>query len=1209
MAASPPASPLRAILNLPETVTKGSFVIKLAEAVHRPETLLATYAITPDVHTALDRGLAFIGKALAEQCNVATFVHGSFGSGKSHYMGVVSLLAGDDARAWQEPAVHDLRAKHPWVTTKKLLRLHLNMIDAPSLGERVFRAYLAVTQAAHPEASIAPLFADASLFANAKALRTTLGDAKFFEALGSGPARDARWGKKADDAWDAARFDAACESLDPKLRGALFSALTRTLLPAFVEQASELLGFEEGMVAMTRHARALGYDAIVLFLDELVLWLVSRASNPDVLQAEMGKLAKLVEGQAADQAVPIVTFAARQRDIAELVGDQYQGRDAQATKNVMAYWEGRFDSVKLPDRDLPAIIAKRVVQPKNAEAKKVLDDAFDGMRRTLGPAWGTLLGEIGDEPAFRQVYPFSPALVEVLVAMSHYLQRERTALKLLVELLAEDLEDFEIGKVVPVGDLYDSLAEGEEPMDGTMRDRFAAAKRIYEGELLPMIREDNGTSSPTRCQRLGTMPSRGQGCANCAETACRNDNRLAKTLLLAALAINAPVFRALTASRLVQLNHGTLRSPVPGLEATNAAQKIRRWAERTDKVRLDGDADPQVRVVLEGVDLRPIIQAASSFDGTGARKAKLRELLYKELKLDVNQNPIENKKIEFRKTDRTGSILFGNVRELSDAQLSTEPGDDYKLVIDYPFDDSGRTPQEDEQRLEQFLEGMRLTQTVVWLPSFLSDAVQKDLKEVVILSRLLEGDSWRGHVANLRPEDQTRAREGLEALKQQKEGRLTRALQMAYGVLRAETGVLDPTRSVTQNFHALRAETKIRSTAAATLALAMTEAVTQLLGDVYPQHPEFPDKVTIPKLNKELDVLGRVLEAENQRLPLQRAESDALQFADALHLVVVRDGQARLEPNTYDDLDRTLRAEGVDLPTVSVMKRLFDPAGVRGLTRELADFEVLAYARVRGRELLRAGVPLASASLGKLDDDVELRPSRLPADDLWQKAFPRVGALFGRSAPGRAHTAKNVAALAKIIDETVSAAKNEGADALAGRLHTRNAFFEGDPPRLRTARKAAELLAVVSRGDSVARVEALASFDVGDVTSDAAIRQHLASARANGELLAGDQNFVSFSALSGRADPDAVAILSELRGVLEADEIVQSLGPKLLELSIRAQKLVATSEVSAPTSAAPSARSLSRVVRSAADLADLDRDLAAALADGASLHVSWRRDA
>ena len=49
---------------------------------------------------------------------------------------------------------------------------------------------------------------------------------------------------------------------------------------------------------------------------------------------------------------------------------------------------------------------------------------------------GTTVGlREGDRAQFRQLYPFSPVLVQALVALSSLLQRERTALKLLVQLL------------------------------------------------------------------------------------------------------------------------------------------------------------------------------------------------------------------------------------------------------------------------------------------------------------------------------------------------------------------------------------------------------------------------------------------------------------------------------------------------------------------------------------------------------------------------------------------------------------------------------------------------------------------------------------------------------------------------------------------------------------------------------------------------------
>jgi len=277
-----PMSAIRDLLDLPEEVTKSAFVVRLGEAVHRPDVLMDTYAVTKDIHHALVRGLGLIQAALTEKRNVAAFVHGSFGSGKSHYMAALSLLAGDHPRPWAEPALHDLYAKHEWVKGAKLLRLHLNLIDAASLGDKLWGAlwgaYLDATRLAHPDAVLAPLFADEGLFANADEIRAQVGDETFFAELGKGAAVDARWGKKVGDAWSAARSDQSRVSMVSKERAALFSALVASYFPAFTQQASAYLPFDQALGAMTHHAKELGYDAVV-FLDELVLWLAQKAAN------------------------------------------------------------------------------------------------------------------------------------------------------------------------------------------------------------------------------------------------------------------------------------------------------------------------------------------------------------------------------------------------------------------------------------------------------------------------------------------------------------------------------------------------------------------------------------------------------------------------------------------------------------------------------------------------------------------------------------------------------------------------------------------------------------------------------------------------------------------------------------------------------------------------------------------------------------------
>jgi hypothetical protein len=367
----------------------------------------------------------------------------------------------------------------------------------------------------------------------------------------------------------------------------------------------------------------------VLFLDELILWLSHRASEHAWLHGQVQKMVKLVESQEAARDVPIVSFIARQRDLADMVGSDYAGAESTLLRGSLEHWSGRFDTIKLEDRNLPAIVERRVLKPKEG-AGAVIDQSFDQLKRSAGGAWNTLLGE-QDAAAFRKLYPFSPALVEGLVGLSSFLQRERTAIRLLMELLVEHIEDLKLGEVVRVGDLFDALADGTDAADGSMRLRFAAARELYHHRLLPMLQEQHGTTSAARCQRFRPEHPVRLGCASCGETQCRSDNRLLKTLLIAALVPEVKALKDLTASRLVALNHGSIRVPIAGTEAQQAAQQLKRWASDLSQIQVGPQNDPVVSLQLQGVDLSDILKRAAELDSPQARQGVLRNLLFQAL--------------------------------------------------------------------------------------------------------------------------------------------------------------------------------------------------------------------------------------------------------------------------------------------------------------------------------------------------------------------------------------------------------------------------------------------------------------------------------------------------------------------------------------------------------------------------------------------------
>ncbi len=134
-----------------------------------------------------------------------------------------------------------------------------------------------------------------------------------------------------------------------------------------------------------------------------------------------------------------------------------------------------------------------------------------------------LLTNQGDREMFRSLYPFSPALVQALVALSSALQRERTALKVMLMLLVDQRETLELGGCIPVGDLYDVIASEAEPFSEVMRMHFDNARHLFERKLVPLLEEEHNL----KLDQLLELPANDPG-----RRAFTNDMRLIKTLLL-----------------------------------------------------------------------------------------------------------------------------------------------------------------------------------------------------------------------------------------------------------------------------------------------------------------------------------------------------------------------------------------------------------------------------------------------------------------------------------------------------------------------------------------------------------------------------------------------------------------------------------------------------------------------------------------------------
>ena len=58
---------------------------------------------------------------------------------------------------------------------------------------------------------------------------------------------------------------------------------------------------------------------------------------------------------------------------------------------------------------------------------------------------------------------------------------------MLAQLLMEKRDELKVGDLVPVGDLYDVIRDGEEPFSDQLKRHFESARRLYDGKLRPMV--------------------------------------------------------------------------------------------------------------------------------------------------------------------------------------------------------------------------------------------------------------------------------------------------------------------------------------------------------------------------------------------------------------------------------------------------------------------------------------------------------------------------------------------------------------------------------------------------------------------------------------------------------------------------------------------------------------------------------------------------
>ena len=1146
---------IKDLINIPDRIQTGDFVIRLTEGINQVEQTLTQYVVTPELKDCFDNALSFIRSALQSNSSKASYLHGSFGSGKSHFMAVLNLILQGipEARGIKElaPAI----AKHnEWIEGKKFLLVPYHMIGATSMESGILGGYVDYVRRQHPDAPIPGVYLAEGLFKDAQGLRASMGDEIFFAKLSEGTGGGGGWGKL-EDSWTAQRFEQAVQSPPgAEDRSELISALVKQFFASYdvqtQGQGEAFVSLDTGLSVISRHAHDLGYDALILFLDELILWLASRATDINFIHREGQKLAKLVEAQMADRPIPIISFVARQRDLSELIGDGIPGAERLNFSDALRHWEGRFHRITLEDRNLPAIAEKRVLKCKTPAARDQLDASFEQATQVREAVMNVLLTREGDREMFRQVYPFSPALVQTLIAVSSVLQRERTALKLMMQLLVTHRDTLALGDIIPVGDLFDEVAHGDEAFSPDMAVHFDNAKRLYHLKLLPLLEKEYGNRD-----ELALMPL-----DDPKRVGFRNDDRLVKTLLLSALVPEVESLRGLNAERLAALNHGTIRSPIPGREAGEVLRRCRTWAGSVGEIRLgeENPTNPTITVHLTGVDTDSILRQAEGIDNRGNRIRLVRSMVFAQLGISGDETECTYDFV-WKNTKRSCVVLFMNIRE-SEASLPNLEHR-WKLMIDFPFDEGSHGPSSDLACIQTYLDtSPEGTKTLCWIPQFFSADVKTDLGKLVILEHILTGDRIGDYTAQLSPQDRQTAKTLLENQRSILRQQFQNHLDAVYGISNSFPNTIDQTHSLeaSQQFVSLKPDFELRPPTVANLGAALTALLDQALGYEFPAAPAFEADVNrLGNLEKVLAVASEAAQDPQGRVEVDRALRGLVrQIANPLMLGEMgQDATHFVLGQHWKNHFLRKSAEAGGTMQVGQLRRWIDEPKPMGLPTEVENLLILTYAQQTGRSFYRHNVAL-DPNLKTLLNDCELREQKLPDAAQWEKAIGLAKDIFNLSiSPLR--KASNVAELEGKV-KTKAAGSVESCRDYATKLQEMlNQFglpLEGD--RLTTTRATTALVERLHAKPAEEIIDTLALADIATTTT--AMGECLGKATSLASTL--EQTswdiFTAIQSLSDDRQPRAQAILAEVIQALTSDEHVLALGSALKKAQSAAVRLL-----------------------------------------------------
>jgi hypothetical protein len=395
----------------------------------------------------------------------------------------------------------------------------------------------------------------------------------------------------------------------------------------------------------------------------------------------------------------------------------------------------------------------------------------------------------------------------------------------------------------------------------------------------------------------------------------------------------------------------------------------------------------------------------------------VRRIVYNKAGVDGEDLLEQTLSMNWTGTPRQASILFKNIRELPDSSLENT-GEDWRLILDYPFDDPGHSPREDLDKLTTFQSTHRDgARTICWVPSFLGSKAVEELGLLVRCEHILglnlpnataaaQDERFRECTRQLNEQDRESVRIILANQQVQLEARVRTHVAAAYGLSEEHSGSLAAAQTIApaDQFVSLKSQLGLSRPAAVTFSDALSGLLSQALAFEYPAAPDFGAEVKISNVKKvgekvleALDEPGRRVHVEPTLRPLVRGIANPLKLGvlgeDRDHFVLGDHWETHFTQKIAQEAPAEIK--------VSHLRRWIDDPKPMGLPSEAANLVILVYARQTNQTFSRHGgpYPFDIQSLGTLADDVVLRAETLPTAEAWQRASAVMKSSLGITPP------------------------------------------------------------------------------------------------------------------------------------------------------------------------------------------------------------------